>query len=114
MSDRLSTFGALSQTPVAVPLQIQIYETQVKPPRRRARAAKRSRDFARRGVYVDYLNRWAWFEDSFGKKSPYRMIESPEESDAVQGDLLRELDASDPIPSADFVPAPISHLRLLT
>lgn len=59
-----------------------------------------------RGVYVDYLDRWAWSVDSQGRKSALHPFFSPEEREQVQAELWRELDASDPIPSAAFVPAP--------
>jgi hypothetical protein len=65
------------------------------------------RDYARRGVYVDYLNRWMWSVDSLGGKSPYRMIATDDDAAAVQDDLSRDLDQNDPIPADAFVPAPI-------
>lgn len=66
-----------------------------------------------RGVYIDYLNRWAWTVDSRGRRSAYREIPTPDEAAAVEADLFRELDEHDPIPSSAFVPSPIRHLRLI-
>lgn len=66
-----------------------------------------------RGVYVDYLHRWAWYVDSRGRPSEYRMLATVEDQPAVEDELHRELDRIDPTPSGGFVPAPLHRLRLL-
>lgn len=56
------------------------------------------RDYSRRRVHVDYLDRWAWSEDSLGRKSEKVAIHSPEDREAVESDLWAALDAGDPLP----------------
>lgn len=68
---------------------------------------------AARGVYVDYLERWAWTVDSRGQKSEYRIIHSHDERMAIESELQDELDREDPIPSSAFSPAPLRRLHLL-
>jgi hypothetical protein len=69
-----------------------------------------------RGVYVDHLERWAWYVDSRGNKSKRREIFSPDDRLAVEAELQTELDEHDAIPASEFVPAPLRperRLRLL-
>lgn len=69
-----------------------------------------------RGVYVDYLGRFAWTVDSQGRRSKDYTIFAAENPDDVASALQRQLDELDPIPSSAFVPAPLSrppHLRLM-
>lgn len=79
-----------------------------------ARRSKVQRDYARRGVYIDYLGRFVWSCDSLGHETPPRMIASEDDGLAIAQELEAELDRTDPIPSAAFVRAPLPrHLRLL-
>lgn len=74
------------------------------------------RDYARRGVYVDYLHRFAWMVDSTGRESRHYPIFDGNDEEALKASLWVQLDEIDPIPSDAFVPAPLtgrSHLRLL-
>lgn len=77
-----------------------------------------ARDYARRGVYVDYLHRFAWTIDSLGRESRHYPIFDQNDEEAIKASLSVQLDETDAIPSGAFVPASLatrdrSHLQLL-
>lgn len=73
------------------------------------------RDYSRRAVYVDYLKRWAWSEDSLGRKTAPVRIPDIDQVAAIEDELRRALDQNDPIPSSAraYRPTPTRHLRLI-
>lgn len=77
------------------------------------RAMPSPRDYENRGVFIDYLGRFAWSVDSQGRKSEIRIINPEEDPLIVGNELQAELDEDDPILPDSFVPAPIARLRLL-
>lgn len=74
-----------------------------------------TRNYARRGVFIDWLGRFVWYRDSLGKKSRAFPILDDERADDVANMVQRVLDELDPIPASAFVPPPLTgrHLQLL-
>lgn len=71
--------------------------------------ARREPDYARRGVYIDYLGRFAWTVDSHGRRSKDYTIFPAESPEDVANALQQQLDELDPIRASDFVPAALSR-----
>lgn len=92
-----------------------LFGAPILPRRRRPQAD--SRDYALRAVYIDRLRGMVWSVDSMGHEVR-RMCSDAEDPEIVAGELLTDLDRTDPIPADQFSPPPLhgrdrSHLRLL-
>lgn len=71
--------------------------------------ARRTPNYAHRGVYIDYLGRFAWTVDSKGRRSKHYTIFPAENPEDVASALMTQLDELDPIPASDFRPAPLNR-----